>query len=370
MGLSKSVLDAKQHPQIESFLTSLKLYCEAPILLVPFLKNRSSQHKACRHSAYCCRGTWLEEHQLFRTFVGGLLHATISVLINPFVVILIVSSGFNMSITNALQHLLFKAFFSALRPLARLAYSANIDCRQFIEVTKLAFADAAISDYGIRKRPTNNSRVSLITGLTRKESKRLRDLLASGNPFAEVPTSRLNLVLQQWHTDPTFLTASGAPKALPIRGTGPSLHKLCTSSSGDCPPGALRTELLRIGAIEETPSGKFKSIRSHALNEDRVQPIVDNLQHFVTPASIAAAHNVVDAPQQPWPAAAVRFPAIATADIQAFRALTGKKTDKVCSDIESLFKSYQLVVGHDPNDHDAISAGFVIFHYEDSQPTS
>ena len=67
------------------------------------------------------------------------------------------------------------AFFVVLRPIAKILLRYGIGFREFAEVAKSAFVDVASSDHGIRGRPTNISRVAVMTGLTRKEVRRIRN---------------------------------------------------------------------------------------------------------------------------------------------------------------------------------------------------
>ena len=72
------------------------------------------------------------------------------------------------------------ALLKALRPVARILMKAGVGYREYAESSKSAFVEVATSDYGLRGRPTNISRGSVMTGLTRKEVKRLRDKIAAG----------------------------------------------------------------------------------------------------------------------------------------------------------------------------------------------
>jgi len=70
---------------------------------------------------------------------------------------------------NTMQRQILNALLVALRPLARALLRAGIGYREFAEISKSAFVDIATKDYGLRGRPTNISRVAVMTGLTRKE---------------------------------------------------------------------------------------------------------------------------------------------------------------------------------------------------------
>ncbi len=59
------------------------------------------------------------------------------------------------------------AFLLLMRPIVRILLRYGVGYREFAEVTKTAFVDVSSSDFGLRGRPTNISRVAVMTGLTR-----------------------------------------------------------------------------------------------------------------------------------------------------------------------------------------------------------
>ena len=65
--------------------------------------------------------------------------------------------------------------YGVMPSICRLLLRHEIGFREFSDLAKAAFVQVATEDYGIRGRPTNISRVAVMTGLTRKEVKRLRD---------------------------------------------------------------------------------------------------------------------------------------------------------------------------------------------------
>ncbi|MDH3905625.1 MAG: DUF6502 family protein, partial [Gammaproteobacteria bacterium] len=68
-----------------------------------------------------------------------------------------------------IQRQILGAFLVVLKPIARILLRFGIGFREFSEIAKTAFVDVASSDFGLRGRPTNISRVAVMTGLTRKE---------------------------------------------------------------------------------------------------------------------------------------------------------------------------------------------------------
>ncbi len=151
-----------------------------------------------------------------------------------------------------IQRQILDALLVALRPIARALLRAGIGYREFAEISKTAFVDIATKDYGLRGRPTNVSRVAVMTGLTRKEVRRIRDKSAAGDATLVVRSTPMGVILHRWYSEQEFLTSDGRPKVLDFDGDDSSFSDLVRKYGGDIPPGAMRTELKRINAIRET----------------------------------------------------------------------------------------------------------------------
>jgi len=112
---------------------------------------------------------------------------------------------------GATQQKILDALYSLMRQVARILLRSGIGYREFAEIAKTAFVDVSTTDYGLRGRPTNISRVAVMTGLTRKEIRRIRskiDGAEASKVYRAVPASD---VLHFWHTDPVFLDRVTVP---------------------------------------------------------------------------------------------------------------------------------------------------------------
>jgi hypothetical protein len=150
-----------------------------------------------------------------------------------------------------------------LRPIASLLLKCGMTWREFAEVSKGVFVAVASQDYGLNGRPTNVSRVSILTGVSRKEIARVRTLLEQeADPLPNKTTDATRL-LSGWHQDPDFLTAAGEPRILPAEGEGPSFATLWKRYGGDVPMTSMRKELERAGAITTLPDGQLRAERRY-----------------------------------------------------------------------------------------------------------
>ena len=156
------------------------------------------------------------------------------------------------------QNALLSAIRAILRPIVGLLLKFGLPYREFVELAKSVFVEVASSDYGIRGRPTNISRVAILTGLSRKEVKRQRDLLAAEEPAPANKTSAATRVLSGWYQDEDFLNKNGKPRKLRSDSSRNQFEDLCSRYAIEIPPSTMLKELIRVGAVEETTDGELK----------------------------------------------------------------------------------------------------------------
>lgn len=162
--------------------------------------------------------------------------------------------------TDTTRNAALAACRTLLGPVASLLLKCGLTWREFAEISKTVFVAVASQEYGLKGRPTNASRVAILTGIDRKEVARQRALLDAEAPTPPGKTTDATRVLSGWHQDPAFLDADGRPRVLADTGPGPTFEDLCRAHGGDIPPSALRKELLRVGAVAEEAGG-LRAIR-------------------------------------------------------------------------------------------------------------
>lgn len=149
-----------------------------------------------------------------------------------------------------------------LRPVVRFLLKHGVSYAEFADACRDVYVDVARQDYGIQGRPTNNSRVAMLTGLSRREVARVRDRLLEGLGQPErLQSSRISQILSGWHLDPEFLGKNGQPKDLPLTGPSGSLSALVKRYAGDLPHGAIRKEMLQRGLVEELQNGEMRVLK-------------------------------------------------------------------------------------------------------------
>lgn len=131
-----------------------------------------------------------------------------------------------------------------LRPLMRVMLKNGISSEDFEVVARQVFVDVAEQDFALPNRKQSDSRISVLTGLSRKQVARLRKQTNISLGGADARQNRAHRVITGWLRE--FTDDTGAPIALPLEGKT-SFDTLVKRFAGDVPSRAVADELLRIG---------------------------------------------------------------------------------------------------------------------------
>jgi hypothetical protein len=154
-----------------------------------------------------------------------------------------------------------EALVDALTPLAALMLQGELSAAMLVQAVKLAYLRAAVSALEEKSMRASTSRLSVITGMTRKE---VAALMKVGTKLTESAGPRRMLehravrVLRGWRTDPLYRNSYGRPADLPLDGDGRTFSALVRAHGGDVTPISVLRELERISAITRTRKGELR----------------------------------------------------------------------------------------------------------------
>jgi hypothetical protein len=151
---------------------------------------------------------------------------------------------------------LLAAIGRILRPMVRILIRNGVPSDALTQLVRKTYVDVAASDFQLNGKRQTVSRISVITGLHRKEVARLRAIDVVGVRAAGAARNRAASVLTAWLRDPDFVDRKGDPLDLVFAGTN-SFSELVRRYSGDMKPRAMADELLACGAIEQA-NGKLR----------------------------------------------------------------------------------------------------------------
>ena len=272
---------------------------------------------------------------------------------------------------DTIQRQILNALLLFLRPIARALLRAGIGYREFAEISKSAFVDIATKDYGLRGRPTNISRVAVMTGLTRKEVRRLRDKASAGEETLVLRSTPMSIILHRWFTDREFLQASGKPAVLRFDGPEPSFSHLVRKHGGDIPPGAMRTELKRINAVRETDDGKLEVTKRNVSGLDVHDRLVTGLAKVLYPAALTIAHNTSCDKDDTWVQRSAATKHVRADDVARLRRISSDRLAELTEAIDDLFVAYEALYEEDSAaKRNGRAVGVGVFYFEEDKTDS
>ncbi len=257
-----------------------------------------------------------------------------------------------------------------LMPVVRFLLKHGVTWSEFGELSKEAYVKVAREDYGIEGRPTNNSRVAMLTGLSRREVARVRDNLLNGaERAAELHGNQISRILTGWHLDAEFTDEEGQPKDLPPAGPSGSLSILLKRYAGDLPHGAIRKEMQKRGLVEELDNGHVRVLKRDFVYSELDPEIVRQMGIALHDHAATLEHNL-DANRP----SARRFEAIANNEritpraINAFHKLVESKGLAFLEDLDQWLTEHEIEPMEDTNaDTVRLGVGVYLIYDESEQ---
>jgi hypothetical protein len=186
-----------------------------------------------------------------------------------------------------------------LRPVAGWLLRSGVTWKEFAELSRNVFVAAATEEFGIRGRPTNVSRVALLTGLARREVRRERLVAGTTEPRAEEALNHASRVLTGWHLDAEFLDATGRPRVLAADGEGATFAALLKRYAGDIPATALVKELLKSRSIERLEDGTYRVLRRYYMPRPMDSRSVERAGSVLADLVATVEHNLARKSDEP-----------------------------------------------------------------------
>jgi hypothetical protein len=153
-----------------------------------------------------------------------------------------------------LREQLKEAYRRLLNPLIRILIRNGVSAVEATDLVRRVYVEAATTDeFRLPGRRISDTRIAILTGLSRKEVHKLRNELGDS----------VGRVIAGWNQDPDFTGPYGLPLALPFEdqpgGKAPSFTELVRRHSGDMSPRAMLDELLRIGLAQIDDDGLIRN---------------------------------------------------------------------------------------------------------------
>lgn len=165
---------------------------------------------------------------------------------------------------NDIKRTLQAAVLRLLRPLVRLLLHHSVPYETFADLARWVYVDVAEKDFALENKKQTTSRISVITGLNRKEVARLQAMDVADTQAALESFNRAEKVVTAWLREYPKHPETGKPPTLPIEGEK-SFASLVKTYSGDMPIRAVLDELERVGVVRRIDGGEVEVVSNGAV---------------------------------------------------------------------------------------------------------
>lgn len=239
------------------------------------------------------------------------------------------------------NNVLSAAVVRLLRPLIAVLLRHGMPYGVFAELARKAYVDEAFAQAGASTRRPTVSSVSAVTGLTRKETKRLRELEIIDDEASAKRYSRAIRVVSAWVSDPRFQTPDGQPAVLPLEGPSASFSLLVKEFSGDIPPAAMLSVLEASGTVTANKSGITLLDRAYlpaATQLEKIEILGTDVSELIT----TIGHNLSAQHGDRYFQRKVSNVLVHPDDLPAFRAMSNKKSQQLLEEYHLWLTQHEI----------------------------
>jgi len=257
-----------------------------------------------------------------------------------------------------------------LRPLVRALISNGVTAPAFYQIVKSVYVEVAEKDFQLEGKRQTDSRLSILTGVHRRDVSAYRAASARTDTTVQRKISAIASVAGAWVGGTATTDATGSPLPLPRTSeTGPSFESLVQSVSRDVRPRTILEELLRQDLVAEDADGML------VLHTDAFVGPADTAQkvHFFgdnVGDHIAAAVENLLADTPPFMERAVFYNKLTPASVDRIEAQGREQAMALLKDVNRLAASCQTADEDDPAATERLRLGVFFYRADQSSTTA
>ena len=258
---------------------------------------------------------------------------------------------------------LLNALAALLRPLVRILLKQGVPFGSFAEVARHVYVDVAFKEFSIPNRKQTVSRVSVISGLTRKDVVRLLEEGLTQSEDTMGDFHRAARVVSRWASE--HIREDGTPEDLPLDGAEKSFASLVKRYSGDMPIRAVLDELVRVGTVAILEGGRLRLVTPAYLPGVGDEKIIDIMGEDVAELIGTIDHNLASDPAKRRFQRKVLFDNLPDEALPEIRKALGKRGQALLVQMNNVMSQYDRDRNPGQNGTGRNRAAIGIYYYEE-----
>ena len=230
-----------------------------------------------------------------------------------------------------------KAVTCVLQPLVRLLLRHGVSHAEFSNWAQQAYVDEAAVHFGMGDKAPTVSRISIVTGINRKEVKRIRELPDAVDTGVS-KHNRAVRVVTGWLQDPEFCTKNGQPKVLNYGAPTDSFNQLVKRHGGDVPARAMLDELVRVGTVSYIDT-RVKLLHKGYVPHESEEAMLDVFATSASDLLTTLEHNLGDNGHRRLQMS-VAYDKVSDEGVKVFRKLSSEQAMTLLHALDANLRQY------------------------------
>ena len=226
---------------------------------------------------------------------------------------------------NKTQTALIKAVNMLCTPLVRLLIEKGITFPQFRELMKELYVEVADEQFSLDDKKPSDSRIFVLTGIHRKDIKRIRQQSEQDNQQITSSASLSGEIIARWSSMPEYLDDKGKPRPLLKSGKGndAGFDQLVSSVSKDVRSRVILEEWLRLNIIRLKDDYVVLNKSAFVTNKE-FKEMAYYLGHNVHDHMASCVNNILEE-DDPMLERSVYYASLTESSINKLKATASKK---------------------------------------------
>lgn len=265
---------------------------------------------------------------------------------------------------------LISAVSYILHPLVKLLLTRSITYPYMSNLLKSIYVEVATEEFRLKGKPQTDSRISLLTGIHRKDVKNLRPERTMGHPIPPSISLSAKLV-KLWTSDPKRLDETGRHRPLPklmSEGGDASFEGLVNSVSKDIRSRVILDEWLRTGIARIDEEGRVCLVTEPSSTkkdfDEKAYYVGLNLHDHLC----AASHNLLEQ-QPPLLESSIHCNKLTPESIAELDSLTKKLSMQMLNEVNKRTSELEMRDAGKPEAQKRVNFGIYFYSTNSSKRT-
>lgn len=255
-----------------------------------------------------------------------------------------------------------KAVTRVLQPLVRLLLRHGVSHAEFCNWAKQAYVTEASTNFGIDNKTPTVSRISIVTGINRKEVKRIRELPSSVDTGVS-KHNRAIRVVTGWLQDSDYSDARKRPRVLVYGNPDDSFNQLVKRYGGDVPARAMLDELTRVGTVERKDNN-VKLLHKGYVPHESESALLELFAVSATDLLTTLDHNVTHTDDRRLQMS-VAYDRVSSKGLQQFKSLSADKAMTLLKELDAQLSPFDADRNPDQPDEGEHRVGLGVYLIQD-----